>query len=148
LTMCLFRMTVRISNYETPVPTNRATVSLIKVKQCNALLRMVPVCIDSYLKSVLRYKLLLLDICHPMRGSVVIFRNQRSPRAKELGETLLERTVTEEVAPLLFVFENAQECDNTTMCWPTLCLYVCIYVCNTKWEGERRPNTDIHDVIT
>jgi hypothetical protein len=35
------------------VLTKRATVSLIKVKSCNALLRMLLECITSYLKSVL-----------------------------------------------------------------------------------------------
>jgi hypothetical protein len=81
---------------------------------------------------------------------VVIFSKPKGVREqKELGERLLERIVTE-VAPLLFVLEDAQKCDNTTMCWPTLCVCVCVcvYVCNTKWEGERRLKTDIHDVIT
>jgi len=43
----------------------RAIVSLIKVKSCNALLRMPLVCIRSYLKLVLRYTCLILDIYHP-----------------------------------------------------------------------------------
>jgi len=38
-----------------PVPTKRATVILIKVKSCNALLRMLLVCIRGHLKSDLRY---------------------------------------------------------------------------------------------
>jgi hypothetical protein len=46
------------------VPTKRVTVSLIKVKSRNALLRMLLVCIRSYPKSVLRYKF-LLGTCHP-----------------------------------------------------------------------------------
>jgi hypothetical protein len=44
-----------------PVPTMRGTVSLIKVKLCNSLLRMPFVCIRSYLKSVLRHTFLILD---------------------------------------------------------------------------------------
>jgi hypothetical protein len=44
-----------------PVPMKQATVSLIKVKSCNSLLRILRVCIHSYLKSVLRYKFLILD---------------------------------------------------------------------------------------
>jgi hypothetical protein len=48
-----------------PVPTKWATVSLIKIKSCNALLRMLLVYIGSYLKSVLRYKLLILDTYRP-----------------------------------------------------------------------------------
>jgi hypothetical protein len=50
---------------EFPVPTKRATVSLIKVKPYNILLIMLFVCICSYLKSVLRYKFLTLDVYHP-----------------------------------------------------------------------------------
>ena len=48
-----------------PVATKRATIILIKVKSCNALLRMLLVCTRSYLKSVLRYKFLILDTYHP-----------------------------------------------------------------------------------
>ena len=47
-----------------PVPTKRAKISLIKVKSCNALLRMLLVCIGSYLKSFLRYKYSILDTYH------------------------------------------------------------------------------------
>jgi hypothetical protein len=52
-------MTVRISNYETS-STREANNKL-----CNTLLRMLLVCISSYLKSVLRYKFLSLDAYHP-----------------------------------------------------------------------------------
>jgi hypothetical protein len=47
------------------LPTKRATVILIKVKSCNALLRMLLACILRYLKHVLRYKFLILVTCHP-----------------------------------------------------------------------------------
>jgi hypothetical protein len=50
---------------ETPVPMKQATVCLIRVKSCNALLRMLVVCIRSYLKAALNYKFLILDIYHP-----------------------------------------------------------------------------------
>jgi hypothetical protein len=43
----------------------RASISLIKVKSCNALLRMLQVYSTSYIKSVLRYKFLMLDPYHP-----------------------------------------------------------------------------------
>jgi len=39
----------------------RTAVILMKVKSCNALLRMVLICIHNYLKSVLRYKFFILD---------------------------------------------------------------------------------------
>jgi hypothetical protein len=48
-----------------PVPTERAIINLLKVKSCNALLRMILVCNRSYLKSVLRRGILILDIYHP-----------------------------------------------------------------------------------
>jgi hypothetical protein len=47
-----------------PLSTKLATISLIKVKSCSALLRMLLVCIRSYLKSLLRYKFLILDTYH------------------------------------------------------------------------------------
>jgi hypothetical protein len=63
MAVCLFRISVRIS--EKPrEPTKRATVSLIRVKSCSALLRMLLVCIRSYLKSVLIYEFLILDTYH------------------------------------------------------------------------------------
>jgi len=48
-----------------PIPKTRATVSLIKVKLCNSLLRMMLVWIRCYLTSVLRYNLLSLDNYYP-----------------------------------------------------------------------------------
>jgi hypothetical protein len=48
-----------------PVPTKRATIILIKVKSCNALLRMLLVCMNMYLKSDLTYKFLILNTYHP-----------------------------------------------------------------------------------
>jgi hypothetical protein len=44
---------------KSPVPTKRATISLIKVKSRNSLLRMLLACVRSYIKPVLRYKLLI-----------------------------------------------------------------------------------------
>jgi len=64
LATLLFRVTVRIPSLKLPVPTKRATVILIKVKSCNALLRMLKVCFRSYLKSVLRYAFLILGTYH------------------------------------------------------------------------------------
>jgi hypothetical protein len=53
-------MTVRIIK-KPPVPTKQATIVLIKVKSCNALLRMLLTCISIYIESVLRYKFVILD---------------------------------------------------------------------------------------
>jgi len=70
----------------------RATIIVIKVKSCNALLRMVLVRICSYLKSVLRYTFLILDTHQPdntsmftwarMLGSVVVLRSQKGPSSR------------------------------------------------------------------
>jgi hypothetical protein len=49
-------MTVRNS----PVPAKLTTVSLINVRSCNALLRMLIICVNVYLKSFLRFKFLIL----------------------------------------------------------------------------------------
>jgi len=57
--MCLFRLIEHLIK-ETPVPTQLATVSLIKVKSCNALLRMLLMCIIAYLKSIRIYTFLIL----------------------------------------------------------------------------------------
>ena len=64
LAICLFRMTEYLTK-KLPVPTKRVTFISIKVKSRNALLRMLLVCIRSYLKSVLRYKFLIFDTYHP-----------------------------------------------------------------------------------
>ena len=44
---------------------NSAFKGLIKVKSCSALLRMLPLYIGGFLKSVLRYKSLILNTYHP-----------------------------------------------------------------------------------
>jgi hypothetical protein len=44
-----------------PVPTKRATFSLIKVQSCNAFFSMLLVCVRSHLKWVLRRKFLILN---------------------------------------------------------------------------------------
>jgi hypothetical protein len=55
LVICLFQMTIRISNYETFCTHKARNNHLIKVKLCKTLLLMLPVCICIYLKSVLGY---------------------------------------------------------------------------------------------
>jgi len=47
-----------------PVRTKRAKVSLIKIKSCSGLLRVLLLWIRSYLKSLLRYILSVLDNCY------------------------------------------------------------------------------------
>jgi hypothetical protein len=47
-----------------PVPIWRVTVILIKVTVCSAFLPVLQVCIGNYLKSVLRYKFLVMDTYH------------------------------------------------------------------------------------
>jgi len=43
-----------------PVPVKQATICLIRIKTCNALLRMLVACIRSYLKTALKCKFLNL----------------------------------------------------------------------------------------
>jgi hypothetical protein len=77
-----------------PVPTKRATVGLINVKSCSALLHMLLVSTRSYIKSGLWYKFLILETCHPdtifmwsrMWGSVFIFRSQQASARKKFGK--------------------------------------------------------------
>jgi hypothetical protein len=59
--MCYFIRHLEYLIKKPPVLTKRARVSLINVKSGNALLRILPTCICSYLKSILRYKYLVLD---------------------------------------------------------------------------------------
>ena len=47
------------------VPTKRATVSLIRVKSCNAFLHVLLLCICCYRKTFLRYTFLILGTYHP-----------------------------------------------------------------------------------
>jgi len=60
-----------------PVPTKLATV-VIKVKSCQAFLRVLLVCVLSYRKTVVRYTFLILDIYHPdtlyLRGQGCVVR--------------------------------------------------------------------------
>jgi len=73
------------------------------VKSCNALLRKLPVCILSYLKSVLRYNFLILDTYHPdtvylrqqgYEDPWLFFVVKSDPRAKILGNTVLLRAMS------------------------------------------------------
>ena len=92
---CLFRMTIRVFIKKLSVPTKRATINSIKVKSCNALLRMLLVCISTYLKSVLRYKFLIFDTYHPAalylsdqgcEDQWLFFEAKRGSRAKKFGK--------------------------------------------------------------
>jgi hypothetical protein len=57
-------MIVRLSCNKPRVSTKRVTVSLINVISRAALIRMLLLCISSYIKSVLRYQFLILDAYH------------------------------------------------------------------------------------
>jgi hypothetical protein len=63
--LCLFHMIVRKCNKETPCTHDASTVILIKFQSCSASLRVLLVCVRSYLKSVLSYRFLILDTCLP-----------------------------------------------------------------------------------
>ena len=78
-------------NVKLSVPTKWATVGLISVKSCNIFLHMLLLCSCSYLKSVLRYKVLSLNTYHMqtpylreqrIEDSWLFFEAKRGPRAK------------------------------------------------------------------
>jgi hypothetical protein len=65
------------------------------VKSCDALLRMLLLCIRNYLKSVLRYNFQILDTYHPdilylreegCEDPWLFFEDKRGPRAKTFGK--------------------------------------------------------------
>jgi hypothetical protein len=95
--MCLFLWPLEYLIKKPPVHTKPATMSLIKVKPCNALLRILMVYIGICVKSVLRYKFVILDIYHPdtpylcEQGSDdpwIFFEALRGPRKNNgLGKT-------------------------------------------------------------
>jgi hypothetical protein len=58
LTICLFCMLLDYLTKKLPVPTQRATLCLIKFESCSALLRMLMVCFHLYVKRVLSRKYL------------------------------------------------------------------------------------------
>ena len=74
-----------------PILLKRVTVTLIKVTACSAFLPMLLVCIRSYLKSVSRYKVLVLDTYHTHTtlarrlGTMVFFTVKRVPLADKFG---------------------------------------------------------------
>jgi hypothetical protein len=68
---------------------------LMMVRSCNALLRMLLLCIRSYLKSVLRHRFLILGTCHPAtlyvpeqgcEDSCLVFEGKVGPRGKMFGK--------------------------------------------------------------
>jgi hypothetical protein len=73
------------------------------VKSFNALLRMLLVCIRSNVKSVLRYKYLILHTCRPdtlhlreqgCEDPWLFFEANRRPQEKKFGNTALQETVS------------------------------------------------------
>jgi hypothetical protein len=92
-----------------PVPTKLATVVVIKVKSCQAFLRVLLLCIRSYLKSLLMYTFLIFGYLFSghaiftwarMWGSLGIFRSQKGVRQqKRLGNTAVEYAYNNVVCP-------------------------------------------------
>jgi len=77
-----------------PVPTKRETISLIKGKSCNVLLRMLLLRTSIYLKLVLRHKFLILYIYRLSEQGYedpwLLFEAKRNLRAKYFGEILVQ----------------------------------------------------------
>jgi len=89
-------MTVRMSN-KLPVRTQRTTVILIKVKSDNALLHIILVRICNFLKSVPRYKFVVMDTYNPDTLYVVrgqgcedpIFEAKRGSPSRKVWKSLV-----------------------------------------------------------
>ena len=76
--MCLFHVSVRISNKETPC-SNEAT-DQFKVTSSNSSLRLLRLCINMYLISVPRYRFLILDTHHPETLYIYLSESDRIRR--------------------------------------------------------------------
>ena len=77
-----------------PLPMKLETIILIKVKPCRAILCMLLIRISIYLKSVPRYKILILDTISRIlylreqgcEGPWLFFEAKSGPRAKKFGK--------------------------------------------------------------
>ena len=83
----------------------------VKAKSSNASLHMLMVCIRNYLKSVLRYKFVILDAYHPetpreqgCEDPWLFFEDKSGPRAK-VSETLMYRHEAGDFLNTLYTFE-------------------------------------------
>jgi hypothetical protein len=95
LEICLFCMAVRTTDLRNFLCPRSERWSVIYVKSCNVLLRMLLACSRGYLNSVLRHKLLILHTYHP---DTLYIREQgcenpwlfpearRGPRTENLGK--------------------------------------------------------------
>ena len=98
MSVYLFRIIIGIFNTKLPLPTKRVTVILFKVKSCNALSCLMLVRINIGLKSVLKYKFLVLVTYHPYtlylpeqgrEDPWLFFEAERGPGGNIIWETLL-----------------------------------------------------------
>jgi hypothetical protein len=72
---------VQVARYD-PCTHDESTVTLIKVQSRNAFLRVLFVCVRSYLKSVLSYRFSILDTYHPgILYTVYPYRGRTVPLA-------------------------------------------------------------------
>ena len=88
------------SEWQSVIKVKSRNALLRKVKPCHALLRILLVCIFSYLKSVQRYIFLIFDTSHPdtlftwarTRGPSLFFEAKWGPPAKKLGKQCIIKT--------------------------------------------------------
>ena len=73
------------------VRMKRATVGSSNFESCSALLRMLLLCIGIYLKSVLRYKYLILSDDVKIRSYYFFFEAKKCPPTKSTRNTALEK---------------------------------------------------------
>jgi hypothetical protein len=94
------------------VSAKRATAILVKFESCITLLRMLLVCVRSYLKSFPIYTFLFFDACHPYmlylreqarEDPLLFFEAKSCKRAKRLDHTGVDVT-GRNARPLVRVF--------------------------------------------
>ena len=99
------KTSVRNYHYSLPINSEERSSQLLRGgtwnHACNALLHMLLVCISIYLKSVLRYNVLILDTHHPdtlywreqwCEDPWLFFEAKRGPRAKKFGKHCVRQT--------------------------------------------------------
>jgi hypothetical protein len=115
-----------------PVPTKRATFSLVNVKSCNEMLFMLLVCISIYLVSVLRYTFLILGTCYPLlylreqecENAWLFFETKRVGEHISLGTTALNNSVSSLFAVGSKFVDTLYFGNVTLKC--TRCRYMCL----------------------
>jgi len=108
------------------LPTKRVTFILIKVNSCNALLRLLLVFINISLKSVLRYKFLILNTYHPdtlcepgCEGPYLFYEAKKSSRAKTFAQQCIRGFISYYTLNTLCLNYKSHYVDPVEQCFST-----------------------------